>query len=603
MSKMGRIDKLYLVLMLLLVYNFSSGQGLVQCDGHIVFENGGHLVIDGTGNYYDTLDGRIDIRTSGNIWVPGDWINVSTDNVFSSNDGHVTLTGANQRIRGTSLTAFPTLELTGSNDKILEVNALVGGGYNNGGTGKLICNNRILQLNSQRLTINNTSNSAITQTGGGIVSETNGSIGYGTVDWVVRTSMGNYVVPFRSAANDAIFFQFDIQTAGINTIDSGLISVSTYPTATNLAPNNRELPIGVTNTFNEFGVENASRISDRFWVVAASNFSKKPVGVSSFGYLDPEWNTSNSSTNDILENNLRPMRYNIGTNEWLYSRVGSTNAVSNSSYGSSNDFEGIWTLSDSTICPRTLFSRQGNCENTPILFTDNSTITKGTIDQWDWSFGDGGVSTLQDAIHFFSAPGLFNVKLRVVGNSGCPDSLTVPFTVDARAEADFSYDDDPLVDIPVKFTSSSQNATSWDWDFGDFNNDNIEHPKHTYGAESSYDVTLIANNNANCPDTITKTLEVNLPSLFLVPTAFSPGTKDNLNTDFGLTTLQRVSEFTMTVYNRWGEQVFHSDDISKRWDGTYQGAPAPSGSYLYIIWFRDRTRKGHALNGSVVVLR
>ena len=99
---------------------------------------------------------------------------------------------------------------------------------------------------------------------------------------------------------------------------------------------------------------------------------------------------------------------------------------------------------------------------------------------------------------------------------------------------------DPLVDIPVKFSSLSQNASFWEWDFGDFSSDNIENPTHTYAAESSYDVTLITNNQANCPDTITKTLLVNLPSLFLLPSAFSPSLNDDINPDFGLTTLQRV---------------------------------------------------------------
>jgi len=59
----------------------------------------------------------------------------------------------------------------------------------------------------------------------------------------------------------------------------------------------------------------------------------------------------------------------------------------------------------------------------------------------------------------------------------------------------------------------------------------------------------------------------------------------------------------MTIYNRWGEKIFESDDIAKRWDGNYQNKPVPAGSYFYIVWFRDRTMKGHALNGSVLLLR
>jgi len=589
----------FLVLLSIMTYS----QGFVQCGGHLVFDNGGYLVVDGSGQYYDTLNGKVDVYGTGDMVIPGDWTNVSSSGVFTTNVGRVTLNGGVQDIKGADMTLFPSLELSGSADKTLYVNTLVGGGFNNGGIGQLKCNNRNLVLNANTLVLNNKTSSGILQTGGGIVSETPNSVGYGTVEWVVRENSGSFEIPFKSLTRVPIPYQFNIQTAGVNAIDSGFVSIATYATGTVASPNNRELPVGVLNTFNEYGIENAYRLLDRYWIVGTPNYSTKPFGVSRYGYQDLEWNTSNSSTNVILENNLRPMRYAASSDTWLYSRVGQDNAISNYAEGGSNDFEGIWTLSDSTICPTALFEHVGNCEESPIVFNDLSTMTNGTVDAWDWQFGDGNISIEQNTVHVYSDPNVYNVLLKVQGSTGCYDSIVIPITIDTRAIADFSYDDDPLVDIPVKFSSLSQNASFWEWDFGDFSSDNIENPTHTYEAESSYDVTLIANNQANCPDTITKTLLVNLPSLFLLPSAFSPSLNDGINPDFGLTTLQRVSEYTMTIYNRWGEKIFESDDITKRWDGNYQNKPVPAGSYFYIVWFRDRTMKGHALNGSVLLLR
>lgn len=579
------------------------GQGLVQCGGHIVFDNGGHLVVDGTGKYYDTLSGEMNIFNDGNIWLPGDWINSSGGPVFTTNDGRVSLNGATQTIKGSTMTKFPTVSLLGTGDKTLETSTLVGGGYNGGGNGQLICGSNRLNLNSQKLVLNNTATNAVSQTTGGLVSETDNTAGYGTVEWVIRSGTGNYTIPFQTVSGNAIPLQFVVSSAGINQTDSGFVSASTYPSATNAVPNNRLLPTGVTNTLNEFGRENAQKLLDRFWILNSAGYSAEPSGNSVFGYWDNEWDGSSGSSNDILESNLRPIVFDGLNNAWNYARNGANNSVGNRSTISMTSYNGIWTLADSTICPKALFSWEGNCEMSPIRFTDNSTIIKGNIESWDWQFGDGYTSSLQNTLHMYPTPGLYSVKLKVTGNSGCPDSLEVPITIDARAIADFAVEDDPLVDIPTQFTSLSQNATLWDWDFGDLNSDNIENPKHTYTEEGTYDVVLIANNRANCPDTTSKTIEVNLPSLFLVPTAFSPGTTDNINTHFGLTTLQRVSEYTMTIYNRWGEQVFTSDDVTKQWDGTYMGKPAPAGSYVYIIWFRDRTRKGHALNGSVLLVR
>ncbi len=591
-------------LLVLFLSQFSAfGQGLVQCGGHIVFDNGGHVVVDGSGDYYDTLNGQITMVNAGTIWLPGDWENASGGPVFTTNDGRVSLNGGTQFIKGSSLTKFPSVAMLGSGDKYLETSTLIGGGFNSGGNGQLICSNKRLWLNNQTLTINNSATNAITQTTGGIVSETDNTLGYGTVEWVIRNNTGNYTVPFQTVLSNAIPIQFVVSSAGVSVSDSGYVSISTYPTTTNALPNNRVLPTGVTNTMNEFGRENAAKLLDRYWVMGSNGYTSEPSGNTVFGYRDSEWDGSAGSSNDIVESNLRPIPYDFVSNQWDYSRNGANNATGNRATIGLTSYRGIWTLADSTICPKALFSWEGNCVLSPIRFTDNSTITKGTIESWDWQFGDGYTSSLQNTLHMYPTAGVYPVQLKVVGNSGCPDSLEIPLTIDAKALADFTIEDDPLVDIPTQFTSLSQNATSWDWDFGDFNSDNIEHPKHTYQEEGSFDVVLIANNNANCPDTIIKSIEVNLPSLFLVPTAFSPGTKDNINTYFGLTTLQRVSEYTMTVYNRWGEQVFSSDDVSKQWDGTYLGKPVPSGSYLYIIWFRDRTMKGHALNGSVLLIR
>lgn len=67
-----------------------------------------------------------------------------------------------------------------------------------------------------------------------------------------------------------------------------------------------------------------------------------------------------------------------------------------------------------------------------------------------------------------------------------------------------------------------------------------------------------------------------------VPTAFSPNAENQENREFKAYA-NRVLRFEMTVYNRWGEEVFATDDIRKGWDGTYKGENAPSGLYTYTL--------------------
>jgi gliding motility-associated-like protein len=562
------------------------------------------LVITGNdGHYYDTLQGKIDIQLDGFIHVPGNWTNSSNSGVFTTNVGRVTLNGNRQRIQGTSTTLFPDLFLAGNGDKTLYINTLVGGGYNNNGIGILQCNDQYLSLNSHVLIVNNQDGRAIAESGGGIVSENDESQGYGVVQWNIRDNTGTFTVPFVSQLKQPVPYTFDIRSPGNSILDSGFVSIATHPTDPSLIPNNRMLPSPVLHTQNEFGRENSDNLLDRYWVLSSEQYNTKPLAISSFGYLDAEWDASGGSTNTITESNLRPVVYNTGTNSWDYPGAGATDVNTNSSTGTSGQLDGIWVLSDTTVCPSALFSWDGNCALNPISFTDETIISEGSIETWQWGFGDGSSATETNPIHVFNVPGNHPTQLIVVGSSGCPDTLIQSVSIDPKATADFMFDDDPLVGIPVTFTENTQNSNSWDWDFGDGVFDVGASVRHTYETEGNYIVELVANNSANCPDTTTQLLEVNLPSLFLVPTAFSPGEQDELNKDFGLTTLQRVSEYKLQIYNRWGEKIFESNDIQQRWDGSYMNKPVMNGSYFYIITFRDRIHRWHSMNGEVTVLR
>jgi len=582
---------------------YTSAQGLVQSGGEIVINQGAHLVIDGTGNYYDTLGGRIQVVSQGYMYLPGNWTNSSGAEVFSTNFGEVQFIGGIQRIRGANATSFPTLDLKGTGNKWMDVDALVGGGHSGGGNGILKCNDRLLILNSQQLVVNNESNGAITRGLGGIVSETDPTSGYGRVQWNIRDNPGLYSIPFSTLSSQPVPYVFNVQSAGLSLVDSGYVRASTYPTNTAAAVNNRQLPTSVTNTLNEYGRENAMSLADRFWIVNTGLYGTTPTGVPTYGYLDAEHDASGGSTNIIVESNLRPLEYDLTSNSWIYPGTGGNNATANRAVGGNGDFDGIFVLSDTTICPVAFFVWDGNCEDDPIFFTDQTTLSRGLIESWAWDFADGSTSANQNPANTFSPAGNYDVRLIVIGPTGCPDTVNSIVTIDTRAVADFIVGNNLYVGLGVQFTDNSSNANDWFWDFGDFESDNAQNPKHIYAENGSYEVILIAGNQANCPDTMVKFISIEDPDLFLIPSAFSPGTKDDLNRSFGLQTIQVVKEYDMRIYNRWGEQIFESVSVDEKWNGDYQGKPVMAGSYLYTVYFRDATLKAHYFKGMVTVLK
>lgn len=57
--------------------------------------------------------------------------------------------------------------------------------------------------------------------------------------------------------------------------------------------------------------------------------------------------------------------------------------------------------------------------------------------------------------------------------------------------------------------------------------------------------------------------------ILYIPTAFTPN-GDGIN-DLFFAKGEGIKKFSLTVYNRWGEIVFYSDDINKGWDGSFDG--------------------------------
>ena len=61
----------------------------------------------------------------------------------------------------------------------------------------------------------------------------------------------------------------------------------------------------------------------------------------------------------------------------------------------------------------------------------------------------------------------------------------------------------------------------------------------------------------------------------------------------------------MYIFQRWGLLIFHSDDMAIGWDGTYKNEPCMSGTYVYLILYRNNLYPGelHKKFGSVTLLR
>lgn len=89
--------------------------------------------------------------------------------------------------------------------------------------------------------------------------------------------------------------------------------------------------------------------------------------------------------------------------------------------------------------------------------------------------------------------------------------------------------------------------------------------------------------------------------LIYVPNTFTPN-GDGLNDVFYVRGFN-IDEVEMVVFNRWGQKVFETREVSKGWDGSYEGAVAPPDVYGYYLRVRCISGGEYEAKGNVTVIR
>jgi gliding motility-associated-like protein len=141
------------------------------------------------------------------------------------------------------------------------------------------------------------------------------------------------------------------------------------------------------------------------------------------------------------------------------------------------------------------------CTDVLIDFTDLSTSNNGSINTWEWNFGDDSFSTEQFPSHGYSAPGDYEVTLVVGSTIGCTDTVTKTIHIDTAPEAIIGTAD-YCSGLSIDFVNnSSPEATDFWWDFGTgdvADTSIVENPSFTYGSYGTYTVTLVAQKGTSC---------------------------------------------------------------------------------------------------------
>jgi len=140
-----------------------------------------------------------------------------------------------------------------------------------------------------------------------------------------------------------------------------------------------------------------------------------------------------------------------------------------------------------------------------VQFTDLSENSIGI----NWEFGDGNTANEQNPVHIYSTSGTYNVNLIAINENGTSTKVAIITVHEQPAGvlpvANFSSNiTEGYAPLSIQFTDLSENATEWDWDFGDGDTSSEKNPVHTYPLTGNYTVNLEVTNENSTNSKFTK---------------------------------------------------------------------------------------------------
>ena len=231
---------------------------------------------------------------------------------------------------------------------------------------------------------------------------------------------------------------------------------------------------------------------------------------------------------------------------------------------------------------------------------------------YDWSISNGSTYNGSSVSFTLTSGGYYDVTLTVMNNNSCIHSTTLNsyIYVEEPPIASFSSSVQSFTDLnqEVVFYNNSFGATNYIWSFGDGDTSFNENVDHFYSNTiNGYQISLAAFSLLGCIDTTSIIIPYEDGLVFHVPNSFTPD-GDMFNQTFTpvFTSGFDINQFTMSIYNRWGEIVFQSKDASIGWDGNYglNGRKAQDGVYTYHIVYKiPQVDDRRVLTGHVTLIR
>jgi len=196
----------------------------------------------------------------------------------------------------------------------------------------------------------------------------------------------------------------------------------------------------------------------------------------------------------------------------------------------------------------------------------------------------------------FTTPENYTVLLTAELNDSCAINKSTTKMVNVIegviAEFDFSPSQ-AVVGDSIYFDPLNSSTEDILWDFGDGTTSTNLMPIHQYSAAGDWIVTLMTASNMPCSDSQQQTITINSANEQIgVPNAFSPN-NDGVNDQLYVNG-KGILTIDFKIFNRQGQMVFQTQELTSGWDGYYKGQLQGIGVFVFVL-------EATLLNGTTVV--
>ncbi len=152
-----------------------------------------------------------------------------------------------------------------------------------------------------------------------------------------------------------------------------------------------------------------------------------------------------------------------------------------------------------------------DCNRSPIIFTNTSVIPSGSVNNYEWDFGDGDKDFVENPTHQYANPGTYEVTMKAKSNNGCSSETRTSFTVLLKPIAAFAAGNvcqGEALQLGNISVSPDNSPLTYKWSFGNGDSSALISPEITYTAAGPYSITLKAENGNGCIDEETISINV-----------------------------------------------------------------------------------------------